>query len=46
MKKAHEVMLESGFPIPTLGKQFLRDGKTGVPYDQPVTVGVMTPVAG
>src|SRR5258706_6547086 len=35
-------MLATGIPIPTLGKQFLRDGKTGVPYDQPVTVGVMT----
>jgi DNA-directed RNA polymerase subunit beta len=35
-------MLQSGHPIPTLGKQILRDGKTGVPYDQPVTVGVMT----
>jgi len=29
-------------PIPTLGKQTLRDGKTGEPYDQAVTVGVMT----
>ena len=29
-------------PLPTLGKQLLRDGKTGDPYDQPVTVGVMT----
>ena len=34
-------MLEWGIPSPTLGKQVLRDGKTGVPYDQPVTVGVM-----
>jgi DNA-directed RNA polymerase subunit beta len=42
MKKGHEVMLETGIPIPTLGKQFLRDGKSGIPYDQPVTVGVMT----
>jgi DNA-directed RNA polymerase subunit beta len=39
---AHEVMASSKHPIPTLGKQTLRDGKTGVPYDQPVTVGVMT----
>ncbi|MCX8037051.1 MAG: DNA-directed RNA polymerase subunit beta, partial [Candidatus Sumerlaeia bacterium] len=36
------VMHETGHPIPTLGKQILRDGKTGLPYDQPVTVGVMT----
>ncbi len=42
MTTAREVMLSSGHPIPTLGKQFLRDGKTGQPYDQPVTVGVMT----
>jgi DNA-directed RNA polymerase subunit beta len=35
-------MLELGIPAPTLGKQVLRDGKTGVPYDQPVTVGVMS----
>jgi DNA-directed RNA polymerase subunit beta len=42
LKKAHDVMLETGMPVPTLGKQYLRDGKTGQPYDQPVTVGVMT----
>jgi DNA-directed RNA polymerase subunit beta len=29
-------------PMPILGKQILRDGKTGFVYDQPVTVGVMT----
>ena len=40
--KAKEVMLETGKPIPTLGKLILRDGKTGEPYDQPVTIGVMT----
>jgi DNA-directed RNA polymerase subunit beta len=33
---------QRGLPLPTLGKQVLRDGKTGHPYDQPVTVGVMT----
>ena len=32
----------TGTPIPTLGKQILRDGKSGLPYDQAVTVGVMT----
>jgi len=42
LKKAQDVSLEFGTPVPTLGKQLLRDGKTGVPYDQPVTVGVMT----
>jgi len=41
-KKAFEVMLETGTPVPTLGKQTLRDGKTGEKYDQAVTVGVMT----
>ncbi|MFH1523698.1 MAG: DNA-directed RNA polymerase subunit beta [Chloroflexota bacterium] len=40
--KVKKVMLEWGVPAPTLGKQVLRDGKTGVPYDQPVTVGVMS----
>ncbi len=42
LQKAHEIMIETGIPIPTLGKQVLRDGKTGDRYDQPVTVGVMT----
>lgn len=41
-EKAQAVMLETGKPLPTLGKQMLRDGKTGKLYDQPVTVGVMT----
>jgi DNA-directed RNA polymerase subunit beta len=39
---AQEVSKEKGVPLPILGKQVLRDGKTGIPYDQPVTVGVMT----
>jgi DNA-directed RNA polymerase subunit beta len=42
MEVAQEVMASSGNPMPTLGKQTLRDGKSGIPYDQPVTVGVMT----
>jgi DNA-directed RNA polymerase subunit beta len=33
---------ETGNPMPVLGKQVLRDGKSGQAYDQPVTVGVMT----
>ena len=41
-QKAQQLALQTGKPIPTLGKQVLRDGKTGEPYDQPVTVGVMT----
>ena len=40
--KAETVTLETGMPRPTLGKQVLRNGKTGEAYDQPVTVGVMT----
>jgi len=40
--KAQEISLATGIPNPTLGKQILRDGKTGDPYDQPVTIGVMT----
>lgn len=39
---AQDVTRETGFPMPILGKQTLRDGKVGLPYDQPVTVGVMT----
>jgi DNA-directed RNA polymerase subunit beta len=40
--KADDVTLRDAIPNPVLGKQRLRDGKTGQPYDQPVTVGVMT----
>jgi DNA-directed RNA polymerase subunit beta len=40
--KGQEVMRATAVPIPTLGKQTLRDGKTGEKYDQAVTVGVMT----
>jgi DNA-directed RNA polymerase subunit beta len=36
---ADEIMRETGDPIPTLGKHTLHDGKTGEPYDHPVTVG-------
>ncbi len=42
MEVAQAVSLETGIPMPILGKQILRDGKSGLPYDQPVTVGVMT----
>ncbi|MDD5371060.1 MAG: DNA-directed RNA polymerase subunit beta, partial [Anaerolineaceae bacterium] len=42
LAKANETMRAIGTPIPILGKQALRDGKTGDLYDQPVTVGVMT----
>jgi DNA-directed RNA polymerase subunit beta len=40
--RAKKTMLETGQPIPVLGKQKVRDGKTGRPYDQPVTVGIMS----
>ena len=36
---ANRVSLQSGLPIPMLGKQTLYDGRTGESYDQPVTVG-------
>ena len=41
-KIAKQLMVETGYPVPTIGKQVLRDGKTGDRYDQPVTVGYMT----
>ena len=40
--EAMRVMQETRVPVPTLGKQTLRDGKTGEAYDQAVTVGVMS----
>ena len=40
--KAEAIALDYRVPVPTLGKQILRDGKTGEPYDRPVTVGIMT----
>jgi len=39
---AIEVSRKSGLPMPTTGKMILYDGKTGEPFDQPVTVGVIT----
>ena len=42
LEEAHAVTVKTGVPMPILGKQILRDGKAGLPYDQPVTVGVMT----
>jgi DNA-directed RNA polymerase subunit beta len=41
-EKAEDTMVKKGRPIPVLGKQVLRDGKTGEPYDRPVTVGIMS----
>jgi DNA-directed RNA polymerase subunit beta len=35
------IMLTTGTPTPIHGKQRLFDGKSGEPYDQPVTVGMV-----
>jgi DNA-directed RNA polymerase subunit beta len=36
---ADKILLEGGPAAPTFGKQMLYDGRTGEPFDQPVTVG-------
>jgi DNA-directed RNA polymerase subunit beta len=36
---AESIMEETKVPLPILGKQILYDGKSGIAYDQPVTVG-------
>ena len=38
---ANEVFLQTGQVSPTSGKATLYDGKTGRPFDQPVTVGII-----
>jgi DNA-directed RNA polymerase subunit beta len=38
---AERVVLQKSVPLPTHGKVVLYDGKTGEPFDQPVTVGVI-----
>ncbi|NLX11596.1 MAG: DNA-directed RNA polymerase subunit beta, partial [Chloroflexi bacterium] len=38
---ARRVALRTGVPVPIVGKQRLYDGKTGEPFDQPVTVGII-----
>jgi DNA-directed RNA polymerase subunit beta len=40
--EAGKVSLETSQPIPTWGKMVLCDGKTGQPFDQPVTVGIIS----
>ena len=42
LHKANAFMDKEGIPMPILGKQIVRDGKTGLPFEQPVTVGMMT----
>ncbi len=39
MATAKRVSLEKGLSLPTWGKIILCDGRTGEPFDQPVTVG-------
>ncbi len=39
MATAKRVSLEKGLPLPTWGKTILYDGRTGEPFDRPVTVG-------
>jgi DNA-directed RNA polymerase subunit beta len=41
-KVALQVSKATGEPLPTTGKMVLYDGKTGEPFDQPVTVGVIS----
>jgi DNA-directed RNA polymerase subunit beta len=41
VSQAHRVSLEENQPLPTWGKTMLFDGKTGEPFDQPVTVGII-----
>ena len=36
-----EITTHTHIPLPTMGKERLFDGKTGRPFDQPVTVGVL-----
>lgn len=39
--EASKVAKELNQPLPTSGKVVLHDGKTGQPYDEPVTVGII-----
>ncbi|MGQ9584461.1 MAG: DNA-directed RNA polymerase subunit beta [Anaerolineae bacterium] len=39
---AEQFSKRSGWPAPTTGKMVLYNGKTGEPFDRPVTVGVIT----
>ncbi|HET7090844.1 MAG TPA: DNA-directed RNA polymerase subunit beta [Anaerolineae bacterium] len=40
-ERASQVAVELGEPQPTVGKMILYHGKTGEPFDQPVTVGII-----
>jgi DNA-directed RNA polymerase subunit beta len=41
LELTNKITLATGMPLPTLGKEKLLDGKTGEPFDQAVTVGVL-----
>jgi DNA-directed RNA polymerase subunit beta len=41
IRAATSYSLQHNSPLPTLGKMMLYDGKTGRPFDQPVTVGII-----
>jgi len=38
---ATQVSVETSDPLPIIGKEILYDGKTGEPFDRPVTVGMI-----
>lgn len=38
---SNRITMTTHVPLPTFGKEYLVDGKTGRPFDQPVTVGVI-----
>ncbi len=40
-RRAEAIALAANEPLPILGKQVLYDGKSGLRFDQPVTVGVI-----
>ncbi len=40
-QQAQQVQAETKQPMPIIGKQILYDGRTGEPFDRPVTVGVI-----
>jgi DNA-directed RNA polymerase subunit beta len=39
--KAIDISRRTGIPLPTTGKMTLYDGKSGMPFDQSVTVGII-----
>ncbi|HOU14011.1 MAG TPA: DNA-directed RNA polymerase subunit beta [Anaerolineae bacterium] len=39
--RATEYSYSHNDPLPTLGKMILYDGKTGMPFDRPITVGII-----